>query len=184
MTKKSITSRFTVKDANSPILDGTEMYPIIGDKIHKDKIRDILYLYRGLSKHWDCLSKAALAARELGGLVILGSLMVRSADGKSEYGYYFTPPYEFHAWVLCRGEGDESFLFDGGLPGVIDKGLTIRDHIGPSLVGRTPSILAANPPKWLRYRACRTIIHSKQGGKEVIDLEHCNIKIACGQAEQ
>jgi len=108
----------------------------------------LLTSFSGLQRYWNCLEKAYRAQRLLGrGRVVLGSLLIASGDGQSEYGYYFNPPLEFHAW-LDLGSG---VIFDPALPGVIEKGLTTCDSVGPYIIDREPVILAGQPLDWMRY---------------------------------
>jgi hypothetical protein len=79
---------------------------------------------------------------------MIGSLLVVSGDGKSEYGHYFNPPYEFHAWLQ---EGP--IIVDVALPGVIESGLMLTDEVGPFISGREPLILAGEPLTWMKYQA-------------------------------
>jgi hypothetical protein len=65
---------------------------------------------------------------------------------KSNYGYMFKPPFEFHAW-LQTPQG----IIDVALPGAIEKGLTTFDDVGPYLIGREPFILAGPPLDWMEY---------------------------------
>ena len=154
------TTMTNIEHDRDKILTGKERYPILGESplVKPEKIEEILESYKGLNRYWDCWEKAFRAKDIIGeGIVAVGSLMIRSADYKSEYGYYFNPPYEFHAWLMlidwnAKGKGT-LIAFDGALPGVIQKGLETCDHIGPSLVGRKPVVLAGMPRSWMRYCA-------------------------------
>lgn len=140
-------------------ITGEEEWEILGNAVEPQVIQEIIQACSGLNYYWNCLEKAEKAQEILGrGTVIMGSLMVVSADFTSEYGHYWNPPFEFHAWVDLRNGS----LVDIGLPGVIEKGLTTSDHIGPALIGRTPSVLAGPPPFWLKYQA--RMVYMKVGG--------------------
>lgn len=138
----------TIADGATKIMKGDESWPIIGGAVPGPVIKKIIAECRGLNLQWDCIEKAQIARRILGrGFVVMGELMVMSGDYKSEYGFYYNPPYELHAWVVFDG----GFILDVGLPGVIDKGLTSGDSVGPFLVNREPFILAGRPLDWTRY---------------------------------
>lgn len=157
---KPVTTVISSKyDGIKETLTGQERYPIIGDALSERTVTLIQQCYVGLERHWHCLEKAKKAADIIGeGLVCIGSLMVRSSDNKSEYGFYYNPPYEFHAWPLIMERVSETHgnlvIFDGALPGVIEKGLITCDEIGPSLIGRKPVILNGKPEEWMRYDTC------------------------------
>ena len=140
------TTGITTFSQDSPRVTGKEVYPVLGDLLSTKKAKEIQLEMKGLLLHWDCIAKAKIAQRYFGGVVVVGSLMVVSGDYKSEYGYYFNPPFELHAWVQF-----EESIIDVALPGVIEKGLTTCDAVGPFLVDRKPIILAASSPAWLRY---------------------------------
>jgi hypothetical protein len=151
----------TIADEAPVLLTGDESYPLVGenpgdrrDSISGDQIRRIIRAMKGMNKHWDCLPKAQAVREVLGfGVVVVGSLFVVSGDHKSEYGYLFNPPFEFHAWVILDDPRVywNPRLFDFGLAGVIDKGLNTSDDQGPYLVDREPAILKGVPPEWCRY---------------------------------
>ena len=131
------------------ILTGKERHDIVGDAVSKEIVDAILTDYKGLEVYWQCIPKAERALEIINrGELVFGSLMITSGDYKSEYGYYFNPPYELHSWIELEG----GIIFDGALPGVIMKGLITCDHIGPSLVDRKPVILAGKPLDWMRYQ--------------------------------
>ena len=145
----SVTTTFTtIADDRNILLTGQERYPIVGKLVFPAAAYRVWEEeFKGLNQYWDCLPKAQKVQKAFGGIIILGSLFVMSGDYQSRYGYEFNPPYEFHAWVEI-----ESGLLDFALPGVIEKGLTTRDEVGPFIVGRSPMILAGKPPRWLQYR--------------------------------
>jgi len=144
-----VTTGLTTITQDTELLTGSERYPIIGDAVSEDDVASLFTSFRNLRKYWDCLGKAYRAQNFLGKRrVMLGSLLVVSGDWKSEYGYYWNPPFEFHAW-LDLGSGA---IFDAALPGVIEKGLTTRDSVGPYIVDREPVVLAGPPLSWMKYR--------------------------------
>jgi hypothetical protein len=127
-------------------LTGDERYPIVGEAATPEEVEAILKSFEGLNPYWDCIEKAKRAVRILGrGRVVLGAMMIASADMSSTYGHYFNPPFEFHAWVDL-GNG---IVFDAALPGTIIKGTNTSDDIGPMLVGREPIVLAGRPREWM-----------------------------------
>jgi hypothetical protein len=125
--------------------------PVNGGLITKKELKEISTRCTGLSKYWDCINKAIRTKQVLGrGSLCIGSLLIYSADDKTNFGYEFNPPYEFHAWLsIDGGKG----IVDVALPGVIEKGLTSRDEHGPFLIGREPCILAGPPLGWMEYNA-------------------------------
>ena len=144
-----VTTGLTTITQDTELLTGTERYPIVGDAVSEDDVATLFISFQGLRKYWDCLGKAYRAQLFLGkGRVMVGSLLVVSGDWKSEYGYHWNPPFEFHAW-LDLGSG---VIFDAALPGVIEKGLTTRDSVGPYIVDRKPVVLAGPPLDWMKYR--------------------------------
>ena len=143
------TGMSSVFDAAPILMTGEEKYPIVGTAIDSETIKKIVCSFKGLNRHWNCVDKAQKSQAILGrGIVVGGSLMVLSVDLNSSYGYYWNPPFEFHAWVDL-GDG---LIFDAALAGVIEKGLTTEDAIGPYLVGNTPVILAGPPMGWTAYK--------------------------------
>lgn len=143
-----------IDEDNEARMTGAEKWPIIGHAAVYGEIKAIIKRCKGLTLHYNCIDKAKITREVLGrGEVTLGALMVTSADGLSEYGHYFKPPYEFHAWVQ-----DGQDIIDVGLAGVIHKGMTHRDEVGPFLVGRKPIVLAGKPKVWMRYQAHRLLV--------------------------
>ena len=129
-------------------LTGDEKYKIIGKSLTERQLKKIIKECAGLKKNWDCLSKAKIAKKILKkGRVMVGSLMVNSSDMKSQYGFYYNPPYEFHAWLQL----DKGKVIDIALPGVIDNGLNLSDDEGPFLTGRKPVVLGGKPLDWMLY---------------------------------
>jgi hypothetical protein len=132
------------------LVTGDESYPIIGELLTPLACSAIFKKMEvaGLNRYWDCLPKAKIVLDHLGqGELKVGSMYVWSGDMLSNYGYEFRPPFEFHAWVAI---GED--IVDMALPGVIEKGLSTRDEIGPALVGRSPVILAGPPLPWMTYK--------------------------------
>jgi hypothetical protein len=155
------TKMATLMDDAGKLMTGDESYPVIGTGgeengplISAETIRAIISEMKGLNQHWDCLPKAQKAVNILGfGWIVAGSLLVTSGDYESQYGYYFNPPYEFHAWVVLDDprKYPKPRLMDMALAGVIDKGLNTSDEVGPCLLDREPSILVGYPPDWCQY---------------------------------
>lgn len=138
---------------DEPLLSGTERFDVMGDLLSPNKCEEIIMRCKGLTRHWNCLEKAKIAQRVLhDGVVVVGSCELWSRDMKSKYGHLFNPPFEFHAWLqLPQG------IIDIALPGVIEKGLTTSDHIGPFLSERIPFILARKPFEWMEYKPIEII---------------------------
>jgi hypothetical protein len=143
----------TVDQDEGKVLTGKERYPIVGNRFSEEKVAQVLEAYKDLNIFWDCLNKAVIAQEILGeGLITLGGLLVWSEDYTSNYGYYWNPPHELHAWVHV-----DYYIFDAGLPGVITKGLITCDDIGPAIVGRGPCVLAGAPKRWMEYKPRRIL---------------------------
>lgn len=149
------TTALAVVDINNDErLKGDEEFKILGNLLTLKDMRILKPQIAGLLRHWDCVEKARIARNHLGkGRIFVGSLMVKSGDYKSEYGYYFNPPLEFHAW-LCLKNGR---IIDIALPGVIEKGIISEDAYGPFLVDREPVVLAGFPPEWVTYKPVQEI---------------------------
>lgn len=138
-------------------MTGNEMYPIVGKQLENiiplilgQKIKQVMESLAGMNRYWDCIEKAFTACKVFGGgQVVVGSLLIDSADGQSTYGFLFNPPLEIHAWV----QGPKGIIIDCALPGIIEKGMKCNDHIGPYLVGREPCILFGRPLEWMHYDA-------------------------------
>jgi hypothetical protein len=148
-----------------PILNGEEFYNIYGPnfqenmdgseervaKIIHSRKKDIISKMAGLKRHWSCLEKAIMVRRFIGaGVVSIGSLSVMNNEKTGTFGYYYRPPYEFHAWVELKQE--PRYVIDFGLPGVIEKGLITKDEYGYILKDMEPVILCGPVPEWLSYR--------------------------------
>lgn len=143
-----ISTKIGIADKFDIFMTGNEIYPVYGNYEHKDKLPIIIKKFAGLKMYWDCLEKAKITAGIIGGVVVLGSTYVVSNDYKSEYGYEFQPPLEFHAWVERDGH-----VIDLALPGVIKMGLEMCDEIGPYIIGRTPVIFASSKlPDYIKYK--------------------------------
>lgn len=150
-------------DIGDVLTENEPAYPIHGELITEAEMKRISVKHIGLNRYWDCISKNIRAKHVLGrGNLCIGSLLVYSADNKTNFGYNFNPPLEFHAWLEYGGG-----IIDVALPGVITKGLTSKDEHGYFLVGREPFILAGAPPNWLKYRA---VLHVR-GDWETYPLE-------------
>ncbi len=143
-----ITTRFATISDNDPIMTGRERYPIVGGyPIPEETITTLLESFMGLRTHWNCLEKTALVQEALGGQIAYGSLLVTSGDNKSQFGFYWKPPIEQHSWLLFN----DGTIIDFALPGVIEKGLSTSDELGPFLIDREPCILAGVPLSWMKY---------------------------------
>lgn len=150
------TTCFAVMSNDDPVLTGIETYPIYGPEASEfaDYIRTelgpIMLKMKGLNRHFSCMEKALILQSHIkAGVVTIGSLLVWNKDRSGSYGYYFNPPYEFHAWVTMH---NPQFIVDFGLPGVIEKGLITADSIGPVLEDILPMILSGVSPDWLEYK--------------------------------
>lgn len=137
-----------------PVLTRMHRYPVVGRVVPLRDVKAIERKCRGLMVYWNCIEKARVAWRHLRvGRVVVGSLMVRSGNNTSAYGHHFNPPFELHAWLDLDGGN----ILDMGLPGVIAKGLKLRDKDGPILIKRRAIILNGQPIDWLHYEEAEEI---------------------------
>lgn len=131
-------------------LNGDEVWPILGDAVTPEQAERVVANMKGLPKYWACDLKAICACIFLSlpfSKIAVGSMLVYSSDMKSYYGYYYNPPFEFHAWI----EMDNGIVIDFSAPGVIEKGLYSYDSQGVFINGRKPVIIAGQPPNWIVY---------------------------------
>jgi hypothetical protein len=125
-------------------LDSFPVYSLAGNPVI-DQIgaNEILHKMIGLNYYFDCIAKAEIVERLLWPdyPAVIGSMYCR--DEKSNYGFEFKKPLEFHCW----NEGPGGIIIDFGLPGVISAGLTCCDEQGPFLLAKNwkPVILAGEP---------------------------------------
>jgi hypothetical protein len=129
-------------------ITGEEWYPIVGNAITYDQAAYIWGKLKGLKKHWDCIDKANKVREILGGKVAMGSLLIWDMTMTSNYGFFFNPPLEIHAWNIM----DDGSYVDFALPGVIENALKSKDDEGPLVTGRKPFILAGQPLVWTDYK--------------------------------
>jgi hypothetical protein len=151
--KTKTTALALYADDRDAILTGEEIYPIIGDGdiiITPDELISIQANLAGFNRYWNCLEKAwkTYSFLEAGELTI-GTMLVWNEGHRSNYGFYYNPPLEFHAWLAFPG----GRILDVALPGVIERGLWTFDEVGAAIVNRVPVVLAGIPPDWLEYRA-------------------------------
>jgi hypothetical protein len=131
-------------------LKGDENYELLQPSVITQEIaNEVTSNLKGLLVQWNCLEKAKEVNRFFGHKfsVFVGSMMVVNKKGDGSYGYYFRPPFEFHAWCT-----DGSNIYDFGLAGVITSGLRVKDHLGYILQDMKPVVLAGTAPKWIIYR--------------------------------
>jgi len=130
----------------------TERYPIMGDLLSLDIINSLLGKFKGLHKYYDCHEKARIVYDYVWGLfsdisLVYGAFYIDSATNKSQYGFLYNPPFEFHAWIDVSGG-----IIDLSLPGVIENGSKSCDQYGAFLEGREPVVLSGyDIPEWLHY---------------------------------
>jgi len=79
------TTAFNIRSKEGRVMSGCEKWSIVGSfPILPSQIKKIIQQCVGLSYFWDCDKKAEVAKKVLGtGHIVMGSLMVVSADGKS-----------------------------------------------------------------------------------------------------
>ena len=144
----------TYCDLRMDVMTGTEKYPIIGNLVSPEQSEKIIASFKGLLLVGDCDKKAKRAASMMKGRIqiIGGEVRVWSADMKSAYGFDWHPPHECHFWLEVVDKDGNRKLADFSMPGVIIRGLTTCDEIGPYILGREPVILAGEYPKWIVYR--------------------------------
>ena len=164
---KRVSTRIIEIQEDDKLLTGEENFEIIGelkdDEEAKTIISESIKKCAGLKFSWNALEKAKIVNEVSGWTVVLGELMIFSEGMTSAYGYYFNPPYEFHAWNVNKRTGK---IIDISLPGVIYKGLdTVNYGIisslisgknqteddRPYLIDRSLVILAGTPPDWTKY---------------------------------
>jgi len=135
-------------------MTGEEIYPVEGKLINQSEAMELISKCKGLHPHFNCLDKAILVREALGyGNVVVGSLLVWNERMDANFGYFWNPPLEFHAWWEPGHRGDHTQIIDIALPGVIQKALNTCDHIGPLVENREPFILAGKPFEWTTYTA-------------------------------
>lgn len=143
-----------ILDAN---LTGKEIFPVKGGLMDGRTILigAIMHSLSGLNVFYDCNKKAQIVLHWIRQFVdpqaitVIGSMAIDSWDKKSQFGFEFDPPFEFHAWVELS---DKLGIVDFSLPGVIILGSNTKDQYGPVLTGRNPFILAGPAPDFLHYK--------------------------------
>lgn len=159
------TTCFAPISSSEILLNGEEVYNIYGPNFHENmdgfladtakrvhsQKGEIIRRMAGMKRRWSCLEKAIILRHFIGaGAVAIGSTLVWNNERNGTFGYYYNPPYEFHAWI----ELDTTpFIVDFALPGVIEAGLETSDHIGYILKDIEPVILCGPSPEWLSYKA-------------------------------
>lgn len=159
------TTCFASFSSNDPILSGEEVFKVYGPEFHDimdgstadvaklihSQKKELIGRLRGLKRRWSCLEKSIIIRDTIGaGVVAIGSTLVWNNERDGTFGYYYNPPYEFHAWV----ELDKTpFIVDFALPGVIEAGLETSDQYGNILKDIEPIILCGPSPEWLDYKA-------------------------------
>jgi len=134
-------------------MSGKENYPVTGDMISVDQIREIISKFKGLPLYAGCFEKAKIAQEFIPGAdIIVGAMRILSKDRLSMYGYDFKPPLESHSWLMVQNK-----IIDFALPGTILRGLKERDEIGPFLIGREPIIIIGTVPDWVFYKPVHKI---------------------------
>lgn len=148
LMQQSITTAILCGVNQKEVLTGEENYSIVGRYLPLEKIEFILTKCKGLKRNWNCLEKALIAMAILKcGRIAIGSLMLDSIGNSSNFGFYYNPPLEFHAWIEFTG----GYILDLSLPGVIENGSNTKDKYGYVLVGREPVILNGKPESWMHY---------------------------------
>jgi len=128
-------------------------FPIHGDILTRKDLNTLYLICKGRPKYGDCIFAAAVTQKHLTGKVVLGSCFIYSKNYKSNYGFAYNPPIEFHAWVQLKEN-----IIDITLPFLIEKGLNTKDEYGSFITGRKPFILAGIAPKWVKYKA-KTVLY-------------------------
>jgi len=136
-----------------PVMTGEEKFSVFGLGLPKKEVELLLEQCKGLKLCWDCEEKAMLMWNHIKkGVMVIGEMKVWDKKFTATYGFEYHPPFEFHAWIEERGPDGRRIIYDLGLPGVIIKGLSTCDEIGPILSGRKPVVLVGRPPKWIEYK--------------------------------
>jgi len=148
---KEKTTFFTNKFDDQNIMTGEETYNLIGFSMDYTIANELIKKFKGLNLHWNCEDKSRITWDFLKrGTLVIGSLKIWNAERDASYGFEYHPPLEFHAWIEERVNG-KKIIYDLALPGVILKGLEIKDEYGIILDGRQPVILTGEAPDWLEY---------------------------------
>ncbi len=154
MVRLKTTAFKTILGDNS-ILTGEEAYPLIEPAALGQEAADALIAQMaGLRVNWDCIEKAKIVRKFLHNkpVVMAGGMLVVNKEKNGSYGYYYNPPFEFHAWAQ-----DGRIIYDFALPGVILSGLDTKDEYGPILQDMEPRILAGEVPRWIIYKAIKVL---------------------------
>jgi len=152
MNDNLVTTHFATAFDEVVKMTGEESYPIIGNLIDHEKLKEILKKCAGLHQHFSCIQKAELVRDYLGhGQVVIGQLLVWNKEMTANFGYFYNLPLEFHAWWEPDNAIAGRVIVDISLPGVIEKGLKTKDHIGYLIEGREPFILNGRPLEWTAY---------------------------------
>ena len=162
-SKYGVTTCFAPISVNDPMMEGREVFRIRGPKFQqikekpvaeaaklvRERKQEIMRSMKGLRRRWSCIEKAILVRKFIGfGIVSIGSMLIWNNERNGTYGYYYNPPYEFHAWLVLN---DQPFIIDFALPGVIEMGLRTRDEYGAILKNMKPYILCGPAPEGLDY---------------------------------
>jgi hypothetical protein len=137
-------------------MTGREKYPILGNTIPHQDIKNILCQFEGLLLTANCLEKAKIVKQYLKTIwgyhviIISGSICITWCD--TQYGYHFNPPLEFHAWNYVEIK-DSIYILDLSLPGVIIRGKKFKDEKGNFLEGLPEFILNGRQPEFIQYQS-------------------------------
>ena len=156
---KILTKTMAISVEKEELLLGNEFFPASSKLelsiISIEDVEQIMKQMKGLKRHWDCIEKAKRVKKYMRyGHVAVGSCLVWSDDFKSQFGYWFNPPFEIHAWWIPSEKVDlrSQIIIDFALPGIIEKGINTHDEMGPFLKGREPQILAGIAFDWVEYK--------------------------------
>lgn len=185
MTNYGKTTCFAAISSDAISLNGDEVFEIYGPQFHEvmegflagiamkvhNGQTEIVRRMKGLKRNWSCLEKALLVRHFIGaGDVMIGSLLVWNNERNGTFGYYYNPPYEFHAWVELR---PHKFVIDFALPGVVESGLNLKDQYGYILTDIKPVALCGWVPDWLVYESFEKVSkddYSTLAAKFALDL--------------
>lgn len=149
-----ITTGIKTIDTADPLITGEEDFPIVGNLLNKEQLKEIFNRCIGIRRNWSCIDKAIEAQNILGfGVIEIGSMLIWNKERTGNFGFYFEPPFECHAWLRT-----EQGIIDVALPGVIELGLAYSDERGHILENLQPFVLAGEAPDWIEYEANISLI--------------------------
>ena len=161
-----ITKTMVINTEKEELLSGKELFPMKTNQgellLSRFDYEKIMGSMAGLKRRWDCLMKAQKVKEYFGsGYIVVGGCLIWSKDMKSQFGYWFNPPLELHAWwqpYITPNQKIKPSIIDFALPGIIEKGMNTSDELGPFITGRDPFVLAGTAPDWVIYKGITEVV--------------------------